>query len=272
MKEIDQLRDWDDEIHKEFESYFPNVFSSKFSNQYPVTTQLSTLFTISTNFIKNSIFDCTENDDLFGVKILFRSQIEHYLRFKYIWFNWVKEKSDETSRRYLEYNEAREVLDSIKSQASEIQLSNPDFRIEDWDDLLNQFPNLKVFSRNEIEKETLKYTYKNIIKTLKQIDESKENPTIFFGSLIKEYSSLSSFVHGSIGSHNELLRFNEEDKRMVENLRICALTFQMAGTVKLFSLLMFVQTDKKDFERSYLKIDRLIKLANGIDKIDFAQQ
>ena len=46
----------------------------------------------------------------------------------------------------------------------------------------------------------------------------------------------------------------------------------MAGTVKLFSLLMFVQTDKKDFERSYLKIDRLIKLANGIDKIDFAQQ
>lgn len=272
MMDIDQLRGWDDEIHAEFETYFPNVFRSRFSKQYPVTTLLSTQFTVSTNFIKNSIFNCAENDDLFGVKILFRSQIEHYLRFSYIWFNWMKQKSDDTSRRYLEYSAAREVLDSIKSQVSEIQLSNPDFMIKDWDDLLNQFPNLKVYSRNEIEKETLKYTYKNIVKVLKQIDEFKEHQTTFFGSIIKEYTSLSSFVHGSIGSHDELLRFNEETRRMAEYLRVCTLTFQMAGTVKLFSLLMFVQTDKKDFASSYLKLDRLIKRASGIEKIDFEPQ
>lgn len=268
MKELDRLRDLDDEIHEEFESYFQNVFISKFSNQYPVTTRLSTLFTISTNFIKGSIFDCAENDDIFGIKILFRSQIEHYLRFKYIWFNWVSNKNDEASSKYLEYSEAREVLDSLKSQVSEIQLSNPAFKIQDWDDLLDQFPNLKGYSRKEIEKETLKYTYKNIINTLKQIDDSTNQQTTFLGSLIKEYSNLSSFVHGGIGSHNELVRFNEEGKRMAEYMRICTLSFHMAGTVKLFSLLMFIHTDKLDFENSYLKLDRLIKLANGVEKDD----
>lgn len=265
MNKINQIREWDDEIHEEFEYYFPYIYCSNFSKEFPITTQLSIQFTISTNFIKNSIFNCADNDDFFGLKILFRSQIEHFLRFNYVFFKWMEQKSDEEARKYLEFNEAREVLESIKSMVSKNRLSNPGFDIEDWQNIINQFPNLRGYSKKEIENETKKYTYKNIIQVLNIINKSDEKQMNFLGTLMNEYSSLSSFVHGGTGSHKEISSFMEENKRMAEYLRICALAFQMAGGVKLFSLLMFFQTDKKYFERSYLTIDRLIKKTNGIE-------
>jgi hypothetical protein len=258
MNNIEKIRDLDEEIFEEFKIYSNKVLFSKFSTRFPSTAQLSNSFTISTNFIKNSIFDCSETDDFFGVKILFRSLIEHYLRFSFIWFNWMKTKSDYDAKRYLDFTHAREVLDTIKADIDSYKLSNPDFKIDNWNELLSQIPSCKNLSKKEIEEETLKYTYKNIIKLLKEIDEGKKDTTPF-GSLIKEYSKLSSFVHGGSNCHDELLKFHDEEERQQEYNRICSLTFQMAGTVKLFSLLMLVQTDRHDFENSYLNIDRIIK-------------
>ena len=214
--------------------------------------------TTSTNFVKNSIFDCAENDDFFGIKILFRSLIEHYLRFNFVWLNWIKSKSDNEANRYLDFTNAREALDSIKSEIEAHKLSNPDFKFDNWNELLNQIPSCKGLSKKEIEEETQCYTYKSIIKLLKQID-NKANETTLFNSLIKEYSRLSSFVHGGSGSHSELIRFNEGVERQKEYIRICGLSFQMATTVKLFSLIMFLQTDKEHFEKSYLFINQIIK-------------
>jgi len=258
MNNIEQIRDLDDEIFEEFKIYSNKVLSSKFCSSFPSTVQLSNSFTISTDFIKNSIFDCSETDDFFGVKILFRSLIEHYLRFSFIWFIWMKTKSDYEAKRYLDFTHAREVLDTIKAEIDSYKLSNPDFKIDNWNQLLSQIPSCKNLSKKEIEEETLKYTYKNIIKLLKEIDQGKKDTTLF-GSLIKEYSKLSSFVHGGSNCHDELLTFDNEEERQQEYTRICSLSFQLAGTVKLFSLLMFVQTDREDFENSYLSIDQIIK-------------
>ena len=264
MERLEKIRDLDDLIFEEFQNYFPKTVKSAFSKKYPKTFHVSNLFTVSTNFIKNSVFDCSENDDLFGVKILFRSLIEHYLRFKYVWFNWMKTQNDNISERYLEFTEAREKLDQIKSAIAEHKISNPEFEIESWEKIFEEIPSLKKYSKKEIEKETLKYTYKNIIKILKEIDENTENETTFFSSLIGEYAKLSSFVHGGAGAHNEMFYFNDESKRKEEYMRICALTYQMAGTVKLFTTLMIVQTDKNEFEKHYLMLDNLLKKINEI--------
>jgi len=258
--EIENIRDLDDLVFEEFQIYFPKISSSKFKEKYPITLKLSILFTTSTNFIKNSIFDCSENDDLFGAKILFRSLIEHFLRFKYVWFNWAKYKDDDCARKYLEFNEAREILDSLKSEIDKYKLMNPDFQVSSWSELLDKFPNMKNLSKKEIEEETLKYTYKNIIKFIQQTIKNQEVPLL--GSLILEYSKLSSFVHGGIGAHQELLTFNNEKDRVKEYERICGLSFQIASSVKLFSLLMIVQTDSNEFDKSYLVIDNLMKRIN----------
>jgi hypothetical protein len=153
---------------------------------------------------------------------------------------------------------AREVLDTIKAEIDSYKLSKPDFKVDNWNELLNQIPSCKNLTKKEIEEETLKYTYKNIIKLLKEIDQGKKD-TALFGSLINEYSKLSSFVHGGSNCQDDLLKFHNEDERQQEYKRICSLAFQLAGTVKLFSLLMFVQTDRADFENSYLNIEQIIK-------------
>lgn len=264
MQRIEKIRDLDDLIFEEFQEYFPKTLKSNFSNKFPKTLHISNLFTVSTNFIKNSIFDCSETDDFFGVKILFRSQIEHFLRFKYVSFNWMKFKNDEVSERYIEFTEAREKLDQIKSVIDEQKLSNPEFEVSSWQKIFEEIPSLKNYSKTEIEKETLKYTYKNIIKTLKEIDRDSPTETSFFSSLIKEYADLSSFVHGGAGAHNQMFLFNDELKRKDEYFRICGLAYQMAATVKLFTLLMIVQIDKKEFEEHYLLLDKLIKKVNEI--------
>jgi hypothetical protein len=213
MSSFDKIIDLDKAIFEEFKSYFSKISTSNFSKQYPITLQLSNLFTTSTNFVKESIFNCCENDDLYGIKILFRSLIEHYLRFQLIWFNWVKTQSDTEAKRYLEFTAAREVLDSIKSEIDAYKFSNPDFKVANWEELLAKFPSCKNLSKKEIEDETLKYTYKNIIKALK---ETVRNKDFLLKKLIIEYSKLSSFVHGGSGSHQEFLLFRDRIKRKEE--------------------------------------------------------
>jgi hypothetical protein len=170
----------------------------------------------------------------------------------------MKTKSDHDAKRYLDFTHAREVLDTIKAEIDSYRLSRPDLKIDNWNELLNQIPSCKKLSKKEIEEETLKYTYKKIIKMLTEIGQSKKD-TVPLGTLIKEYSSLSSFVHGGSNCHEEIVQMQNEKQRQQEYERICTLAFQMAGTVKLLSLLMFIQTDREDFEKSYLNIDRIIK-------------
>lgn len=263
MDEIKRIRDLDDAIFEQYEEYQPKIFNSKFSKQYPNTHNLCTLYSVSTNFIKNSIFDCAQNDDFFSTMILYRSLIEHYLRFKYIWFNWIKNKNDIDSENYIKYGEAIEVLEIIKSKISKHKLSCPTYKIDNWNELLAKFPSLKNYSKNEIEEESLKFSYKNIIKTLKEIDQKNEKDTSFLGNLILEYSRLSSFVHGGIGSYHELMEFEGTKDRQKEYERICGLSFQLSATVKLFSLILLVQTDRDLFENYYLKIDKIMKELNN---------
>ena len=262
MKMLEKIGELDDLIHNEYEKYFPKTIESKFSKKFPYTFHISNLFTVSTNFIKNSIFDCSENDDLFGVKILFRSLIEHFLRFQYVNFNWMNNHDDEISKKYLEFTEAREKLDQVKAVFSEYKLSNPEFQIKSWRKVFDDIPGLKKYSKKEIEQETLKYNYKNIIKELKVIDDKSDTKSTLFGSLIIEYSELSSFVHGGAGAHKQILLLNNKDIREKEYLRIVGLAYQIAGTVKLFSLLMMVQTDEESFNEHYLTIDELLKKVN----------
>jgi hypothetical protein len=85
----------------------------------------------------------------------------------------------------------------------------------------------------------------------------------FLGHLIVEYSNLSSFVHGGMKSYQEMMKANTEDKRMKEYDRLSGLTFQMSSSIKLFSILMYVQTDRELFSGHYLKLDKILKKQNA---------
>lgn len=263
MSTIEKYRDLDDDIFEILKEYFPKIDASNFKKEFHSTYLLLGMFDTSGTFIKNSIFDSCETDDYYGAKILFQSLIEHFVRFKYLFVNWGKTKSDDFAKNYMEYGNAREVLDLIKAKVSEQQLYNPDFKIEDWNNFLKDHPYFKNKTRQEVDKETPNYTFKNIVRYLnKEFRKSNEEMSSLLGHLIIEYSNLSSYVHGGMKSYNEMMLANSVEKREKEYNHICGLTFQMSNSIKLFSLLMFAQTDRETFSKYYLKIDEIIKQIN----------
>lgn len=259
MLELDNIRDLDDLIFDEFQKYFPKTVRSDFAKKFPKTFYLSTTYVTSTNFIKNSIYECATVDDMYGVKILFRSLIEHSLRFQFVCFNWMKTKTDLDAIKYLEFSDAKEAFEHIRSAIDSHKLSYPDYEVLSWQKLFEQFPSLKKYSKKEIEEESRKYTYKNIVKILKEVDLNDNSESTFLNSVLVEYSKLSAFVHGGAESHKQMMLFGDSDLRITEYHRIYSLAFQMAGSAKLFTLLMLVQTDKSDFAPYYLTIDKILK-------------
>ncbi|MCZ4696452.1 hypothetical protein DWB61_17470 [Ancylomarina euxinus] len=264
MNEIERCRDLDDEVFEEFKEYFPKTVVSDFKKEFPTTCLLVNMFDSSSAFIKNSIFDSCESDDYYGAKVLFRSLIEHFIRFKYLFVNWGLSKSDDFAKNYLDYGNAREVLDLIRAKVSEQQLHDPEFRIKDWDVFLKDHPNFKNKTRKEVDAETKKYTFKNIIRFLnEEFNKSDNEMSSFLGQLIIEYSDLSSYVHGGMKSYQTMMTNNSDKKREEEYNRISGLTFQMSNSIKLFSVLMYVQTDREAFSKHYFKIDKLLKQVNS---------
>lgn len=260
QQRIDKIRDLDDLIFEEFKIYFSEIFKSNFKSDFPNTLRIILNFTTSTNFIKNSIFDGLENDDLFGPKILFRSLIEHYLKFQLIWFKWIKTRTDKYSEEFLNFSTAKEILDNLKAEIDSHKIHNPNIESKSWNEIFEKIPQLKNFTKNDIENKSRETSYKNIIRELKEIDKDGQE-TKLFSSLIIEYSKLSSYVHGGILSHDEMIKFGNENLRNEEIERIAGLTFQITATIKLFSLIMFIQNpeDKEKFEKSYLTIDSIMK-------------
>ena len=252
-KTLEDIWEINDEIFECFQEYFPDTPKSQFARKYPITFQLFLDFEISTTFIKSGIFESAESDNIFAVKILMRSLIEHYLRFKYVFFNWARDKSEEAAERYFIFSHESDQLSNFKARIVEIQLSNPHFKFEKWNEMLTKY------SRKEVEDEANKYNYKNIIrfliKTMKQ-DEKKEFP--FLNRVIIEYSHLSAYVHGGIHGHNEIRKFTQDEPaRSNELIRLSSLAAQMQTAVKLFTLICFIQTDKELFSAVYQKMSKL---------------
>lgn len=263
MDKISMYRNLDNKIFEEQKKYFPKTVDSNFRKEYPKTYILMNMFDTSATFLKNSIFDSCETDDYYGAKVVFRSLIEHFIRFQYLFTNWGKAKTDVFAEKYLDYGNAREVLDLIRVKISERQLADPNYKTDDWDNFLKEHPNFVDKSRKEVEQETLKYTFKNIVKFLNsEFKKGNCEMSPFLGHLITEYSSLSSFVHGGMKSYQEIMEANSEEKRREEYIRLSGLAFQMSTSIKLFSTLMYVQTDRESFSRHYLKINEILKKVN----------
>jgi len=257
---IERIRALDDELFEIFEQSNFLIIPFLKNSEIPKTTELLIMFMSGSNFIKNSIFDCIENDDVYSSKVLFRSLIEHFLRFKYISVNYLMEKSDSKSEYYYTILEISEYLSLSKSIKSVNKINGIDEQtvMEMWTELCEKFPKLKTFNKNEIEEFTRNFSIKNIIAFLTET-VSKSNPKEFLLSkMIIEYSELSSFVHGGIFAYKSCFLYSNETERQKEQERIAGLTYQLCGTIKYFSYLIFYQFNKA-FGPLYLKTEELIK-------------
>ncbi|WP_405269332.1 DUF5677 domain-containing protein [Cellulophaga sp. Ld12] len=257
---IERIRDLDDEVFDIFQQSQFLILPFLKNSKIPKTTELFLMFITGTNFIKNSIFDCIENDDVYSSKILFRSLIEHFLRFKFIYINYLTEKSDSKSEYYYTILEISEYLSLSKSIKAVNKINGIDEQtiVEMWTELCENFPKLKTYDKKEVEDFTRNFSIKNIITFLTETISKSDPKEFLLSKMIIEYSELSSFVHGGIFAYQSCFQYSNESERQKEQERIAGLTYQLCGTIKYFSYLIWYQFDK-EFGPLYLKTEELIK-------------
>jgi hypothetical protein len=98
---LDILHKRDSELHQTVEEFMPLALEFSEKGPIPKTAGVLLSFIASTEFIKNGILDLVETENAYAKYILFRSLIEHFLRFQYIWLRFAEEKSDAPAEAYL---------------------------------------------------------------------------------------------------------------------------------------------------------------------------
>lgn len=257
---FDSIRDLDFEIHDVFEKNAPSIFEFIKTSKIPNTSQTFLRFITKTNFIKEGIFELYESENLYAINILFRSLIEHYLRFNYIFFRLAAEQNDNIGLEYLKFCSLSEDIDTGKAWKDVAKVLDKNPALEPYEVLQDWNPDLKKYTKEEIQRISSQFRYKNIIRfiddrinTEKQYEKNK-----FLLNLIPVYSDLSSFVHGGPGADNSLIENTDKEKRENKLIERIEHSFITAAAVKQFTFLIFSQYDKQ-FEKGYIEIYEIMK-------------
>jgi hypothetical protein len=258
--DIHLVREWDSEIDQIVEEFMPLALEFTAKGPIPKTCSVFLSFIASTEFIKNGILDHADAENVYAAKILFRSLIEHYLRFQYIWFRVSEEKSDAAAEDYLKHGMFKESLQIARSWKRVAKILGRDSCLSPYDAVRSVIKATTAYSNKEIDERSSQFEYARIIEYIfgkMKRRESEEVP--FLLKILPSYSDLSCFVHGSPGAISIMGSLQGKGELAADLLNTAALAFQTAGSVKLFSLLTFCQYDRK-FSSPYLKVDKLLRL------------
>ncbi|HRH70037.1 MAG TPA: hypothetical protein PLB89_11060 [Flavobacteriales bacterium] len=220
----------------------PLVDLIKKSREWPQkqTMLLCAQFIGTTNFLKEGIFELTTTDNPIAVRVLFRSLIEHYLRFTYIFMRALSEGNDHAATDYLHVLDAREMVDYAKALIFSGGLERgPTGDKNAWSVLDDERMNRNNVSRQETDRVTKLFQIREILNYItKTLASDGKGVPPMLRSIIPEYSLLSSNVHGGPKSLWEMLEEGDVDQRHAALFKYCELAFLMAASVKEFTFML----------------------------------
>ena len=262
MEKLEKLRNIDERIFEDFQVATDNYFRKLlFESEFPRTAEICYMYISGSNFLKNSIFDCAETEDYYSVSVLFRSIIEHYLRFKYFWFNNAKIKDDSYALKFRTAIDFKEKIEVERSFNAVKQIRKIDQKTSDeiWNDLIAENKDFAKFTKGEITEFSHSLSIKNIIRYIeKTMGDGGFETNTFLQKLIVQYSTLSSFVHGGLYAHKKMVSLENEKERQESLIGICGIALQSATAIKSFSYLTFYQF-MPEFGVHYNNANELIK-------------
>lgn len=271
MTEIEKILKLDKEVSQIFEEYSGYLISTKIIQDFPNTIKLLQNFDISSNSIKDWIFNCIKNENLFSVNVLFRSQIEHFIKFHYIFLKFFEEENDSQAKEYINYYYAEEELERLKAIDISKHIKNSTYKkkttieLMKWSDVFHNFT-----KESNLTNTTRKFRYKNILLYIRNLcDRNGTEVSPFFKEIVILYSKLSSYVHWWIYSSQEMNKFQDKDYRSFYALQRCKLSCQMSihKKISILDIICINSKDKKVFNPYLIKLtyqlDQLNKLWNS---------
>lgn len=237
----------DDKQQELLEQAFPLLMSLREKTEFKKSATTTIAFIGNTNFIKNGIFDLYESQNVYSIKILFRSLIEHYLKFQYLFFRFIEIKNDSVFADYEKFSKYSEMIyygDSIKN-IYEI-LNGDTSKLNSFETLKELFPELSELSRKSFKNKIDEYRIQNIIKFINS-KINKDNTykgNKFLLDLLPIYSELSSFVHGGIEATQIMAKLSNENDRIKDLDKALSFSLNITLSIASFSCLMFSAHDK----------------------------
>ncbi len=256
-KKIDELRIFDEEIHALIEKWMPLVLQDSINHNIPNVWQASVMFIMRSNFLKEAIFELSENEDIYSAGILFRSLIEHSVKFQYIFLRWAQEKNDTVGEEYYKFCDLAEDVSYIDSLKYAAKLIDQESISKNPFDILQEIKQeASKHSLKEIQKKSSQFNYRKISEYI--VSKVPQNiVSNFIWKIIPEYSELSSLVHGGPFSERMLYKAFEEDKRVESLSRIASLAFLISCDIKLNAFIIFLNMNRK-FEQCYIEIRKIL--------------
>ena len=194
---LQEILDFDDKLHEKFEE-IGNRFTPVFaSSKYPATATTLIGLMSSANSVKLGIYDLAEACDthLYVIKVLHRTVIEHYLKFYYILFRFINEKTDEVGLEYRKYSKISETLAFVNASSASSAIAGKSTDSAVLKRLRKECPEYDI-SKKELNEITFKWKHRSIVKYIKKNTGIIQNEKSFILKLIPEYAELSSFIHG----------------------------------------------------------------------------
>lgn len=214
---------------KELELNAKSFVKSKF----PQSAKALTTYSLKLQYLSNSIDLCKETEDYYSLCVLFRSLLEHYFRHLYIYSRALRENSDEVGIEYYGKLNGHEDLCFLRSNFSlNTKLSGE-----------KSTCSLKSEQNNNLDDVAQNFKINNILSYLNEgIGKDKEIQTIskdFFNKYSRDYSALSSFVHGGPYAEKYMEMYSEDNDGRQRDIEYLAsesnlLTNQAGKNTSLF--------------------------------------
>lgn len=265
MLKINDLAQINNEIIEQFENSLKKIPALS-EGKYRFTSEICFMYMNNTEFIKDSILDLVERQNYYSVNILYRSLLEHFLRFNYFFFNFaIFGKNDNYSHKFrtalvftdklslaLSNNSIKKIKNedskSLKEIQKEIYNNNPEFKKFDFDELINFSSELSI---------------KKIIDYIENyIGNKTPTPNDFLLDKILQYSKQSSYVYGGMFAHQEFMKFAsiDEEKKLNMLTTIFGLALQISSFIKMYSYTMLLEADPEFFNYYNEITTKILKL------------
>ena len=179
------------------------IIDAMLNSKIPISGKLFLFFITITNDLSLSISHLIEQGDYYGIKVLFRTQIENYLRFMYIWARCCKEKNDNCANEFYDVLAFKEIKDELNTIKKRYKYDSTKANI--YDTFRQIKPEYSHLTNSGIERIISQFAYKNLATYIHEnICKDKQRDTVVL-RLMSTYSELSTFVHGGPSSHNEMI-------------------------------------------------------------------
>ncbi len=195
MKKTEELLD---DLAGEIDPHIETI--SKFLEKLKETDKPLSIFS-TTSFIPKieslriGIFELAKIEEYYSLNILFRSSIEQFIKFQYLWMKTIENKNDEIGIDYWVFGGQQEKIDYVKALSQSYQMLG----ISSAKSALETLQDLGILSNElsagQIKKRTEQFTYKSMTFYISEKVKKGESLPIL-NAVLPRYSELSSCVHG----------------------------------------------------------------------------